>query len=57
MLRALDRLSVDDLRSPDGWGWAYDCLHGHTRKHLAMLGAWCATIGRAGPPAHSAERG
>ena len=24
------------LRSPDGWSWAYDCLHGHVRKHLAM---------------------
>ena len=35
------RLSVDELRSPDGWSWAYDCLHGHTRKHLAMLGPWC----------------
>ena len=34
-------LSVEDLRSPDGWSWTYDCLHGHTRKHLAMLGPWC----------------
>jgi hypothetical protein len=41
LLDALDTLSVDDLRSPDGWSWAYDCLHGHTRKHLAMLGPWC----------------
>ena len=34
---------VDDLRSPDGWSWAYDCLHGHVRKHLAMLGPWSAS--------------
>jgi len=36
-------LSVSELRSPDGWSWVYDCLHGHVRKHLAMLGPWCAT--------------
>ena len=40
---AIATLTVDDLRSPDGWSWAYDCLHGHARKHLAMLGPWCAT--------------
>jgi hypothetical protein len=45
LLDALDTLSVDDLRSPDGWSWAYDCLHGHTRKHLAMLGPWCVEHG------------
>ncbi len=42
LLAAVRRLSVDDLRSPDGWSWAYDCLHGHVRKHLAMLGPWAA---------------
>jgi hypothetical protein len=41
---AVGTLSVDDLRSPDGWSWAYDCLHGHVRKHLAMLGPWCAAV-------------
>jgi DinB family protein len=41
LLDAVDTLSVEELRSPDGWSWAYDCLHGHTRKHLAMLGPWC----------------
>lgn len=40
MMTATDRLSIDDLRSADGWSWAYDCLHGHVRKHLAMLGPW-----------------
>ena len=43
LLAAIDTLSIEDLRSPDGWSWAYDCLHGHVRKHLAMLGRWCAT--------------
>ena len=42
LLAAVAALSLDDLRSPDGWSWAYDCLYGHTRKHLAMLGPWCA---------------
>ena len=42
LLDAVGALSIDDLRSPDGWSWAYDCLYGHTRKHLAMLGPWCA---------------
>ena len=44
---AVATLSTDDLRSPDGWSWAYDCLHGHLRKHLAMVGPWCARIGWA----------
>lgn len=44
LLAAIDRLSVDDLRSPDGWSWAYDCLHGHTRKHLALVGPWAAQL-------------
>ena len=30
---------------PDGWSWAYDCLHGHVRKHLAMIGPWCVAAG------------
>ena len=42
LLAAVDTLPIEDLRSPDGWSWAYDCLHGHVRKHLAMLGRWCA---------------
>lgn len=28
------------LRSPDGWSWVHSCLHGHDRKHLAMVGRW-----------------
>lgn len=42
LLHAVSRMALDDLRSPDGWSWTYDCLHGHVRKHLAMLGPWCA---------------
>ncbi len=42
LLTAIATLSVDDLRSADGWAWTYDCLHGHARKHLALVGPWCA---------------
>ena len=45
LLDAIATLSVDDLRSPDGWSWTYDCLYGHDRKHLAMIGRWCASVG------------
>ena len=38
---AIGMLTLDEVRSPDGWGWAYDCLHGHLRKHLALVGPWC----------------
>jgi len=44
LLDAIDTLSVEELRSPDGWSWAYDCWHGHIRKHSAMLGPWAATV-------------
>ena len=44
LLEAVGELAPVDLRSPDGWSWAYDCLHGHVRKHLAMLGPWCAAV-------------
>ena len=40
LLDAAASLSVEELRSPDGWSWVYDCLHGHVRKHLAMVGRW-----------------
>ena len=42
LLAVVDTLTIEDLRSPEGWSWACDCLHGHVRKHLAMFGRWCA---------------
>ena len=56
LLGALGRLSRDDLRSPDGWSWSYDCLHGHVRKHLAMLGPWAAEALLAEPAVTAAPR-
>jgi hypothetical protein len=49
LLATVPTLSIEELRSPDGWSWVYDCLHGHVRKHLAMVGPWCAAA--AWPPA------
>jgi hypothetical protein len=46
MSAAVASLSIEDLRSPDGWSWAYDCHYGHVRKHLAMVGRWCVTEAR-----------
>jgi hypothetical protein len=49
LVEAVGSMSVEELRSPDGWSWAYDCHHGHVRKHLAMVGRWC--VAGAWPPA------
>ena len=44
---AVASMSLEELRSPDGWSWAYDCHYGHIRKHLAMVGRWCVGFARA----------
>ena len=44
MRAAAASLTLEELRSPDGWSWVYDCLYGHVRKHLALIGPWCATV-------------
>jgi len=46
LLDAVESLSNEELRSPDGWSWAYDCLHGHVRKHLAMIRPWAVEADR-----------
>jgi hypothetical protein len=48
LAEAVGSMSIEDLRSPDGWSWAYDCHHGHIRKHLAMVGRWCVRAGAEG---------
>ncbi len=48
LLDAVASMTVEELRSPDGWSWAYDCQHGHMRKHLAMVGRWCVATGWPG---------
>lgn len=39
---AVATLNEEELRSPEGWSWVYECLHGHVRAHLAMIGPWAA---------------
>jgi hypothetical protein len=48
MAAAVGTMAIEDLRSPDGWSWAYDCHHGHVRKHLAMVAPWCAETAMGG---------
>jgi Mycothiol maleylpyruvate isomerase N-terminal domain len=45
-----------DLASPEAGEWAYECLHGHVRAHLAMVGPWCARIDWPEPDAAEAGR-
>ncbi|MFL5679319.1 MAG: DinB family protein [Chloroflexota bacterium] len=45
MREAALSLSPAELASPEAGEWTYECLHGHVRSHLAMVGAWCARIG------------
>jgi hypothetical protein len=49
MRAAARTMSPASLRAPDGWSWAYECLHGHVRSHLAMVGPWCARVGWPAP--------
>jgi hypothetical protein len=46
MAAAIGTMTIEDLRSPDGWSWAYDCHHGHVRKHLAMVGRRCVAAAK-----------
>ena len=48
---AVATLTLTELRSPEGWSWAYDCLYGHVRKHLVLLGPWCAAASWPDPTA------
>jgi hypothetical protein len=37
-------LPDDVLWSYDGIGWTYEVLHGHVRRHLAMVAPWAARV-------------
>jgi hypothetical protein len=38
---AASAMAPDVLASPEAGEWTYECLHGHVRAHLAMVGPWC----------------
>ena len=45
-LRAATRAMTDaEWLDPEGFGWAYEDLHGHIRAHHAMVGPWVARLG------------
>jgi hypothetical protein len=37
-------MPMETLRTPDGWSWVYECLHGHVRSHLASIGPWVVRL-------------
>jgi hypothetical protein len=45
-LREAARAMTDaEWLDPEGFGWAYEDLHGHIRAHHAMVGPWVARLG------------
>jgi hypothetical protein len=41
---AVTAMSDEEWLDPEGFGWAYECLHGHVRAHHAMVGPWTARL-------------
>jgi hypothetical protein len=37
-------MTPSELASADGGDWAYECLHGHVRAHLAMVAPWIVRL-------------
>jgi hypothetical protein len=37
-------MAPSELASPNAGEWTYECLHGHVRAHLAMVGPWSARL-------------
>jgi hypothetical protein len=47
---AVAAMSEEEWLDPEGFSWAYECLHGHIRAHHAMVGPWVARRHWPGPP-------
>lgn len=45
LTRIVRSMAPDELASPEGGDWAFECLHGHVRAHLAMIGPWAVRTG------------
>jgi uncharacterized damage-inducible protein DinB len=45
VVAAVNAMPDDDWLDPEGFGWAYEDLHGHVRAHLAMIGPYAARVG------------
>ena len=40
------RLSIETIRSDEGWGWVYMVLHGHRLDHLTVIEPWVEVLRR-----------
>jgi hypothetical protein len=45
MVERARALPDDVLWSYDGIGWTYEVLHGHLRRHLALIAPWATKVG------------
>jgi len=44
LLETARRLSIETIRSDEGWGWVYMVLHGHRLDHLAVIEPWAEVL-------------
>jgi hypothetical protein len=45
LVAVVEAMPDEDWLDPEGFGWAYEDLHGHVRAHLAMIGPYAARAG------------
>ena len=45
LIEVVTVMADEDWLDPEGFGWAYEDLHGHVRAHLAMIGPYAARAG------------
>jgi len=48
LLEVARRLTLETIRSDDGWDWVYPALHGHYLDHLAVIEPWTAELRSTG---------
>jgi uncharacterized damage-inducible protein DinB len=48
LIAVVEGMTDDEWLDPEGFGWAYEDLHGHVRAHLAMIGPYAARAGWPG---------
>jgi uncharacterized damage-inducible protein DinB len=45
LVAAVRAMPDEEWLDPEGYGWAYEDLHGHVRAHLAMIAPFAARVG------------
>jgi len=48
LLEVARRLTLETIRSNDGWDWVYPALHGHYLHHHTVIEPWTAELRRTG---------